>query len=210
MATESATGTHKDPVTGEMISKTELKRRTAQREREARKAEKAAQQPAAAKSEKVNEDDLNPNQYYELRSRQILKLRETQDPNPYPHKFNVTKSITNYIEEFGPEGLIKPGERLEGTTVSLAGRVHNIRASGQKLRFYDLHGEGKKVQIMATLQDASDPDKFVEPRDSTSAATSSASSACPPEPRRANSPSRPRRWSSSRPTCTSSRRRISG
>jgi lysyl-tRNA synthetase class 2 len=165
MATENAAGTHKDPVTGEMISKTELKRRIAQREREAKKAEKAAQQPAAAKSEKVNEDDLNPNQYYELRSRQILKLRETQDPNPYPHKFEVSLSITNYIEQFGPEGIIKPGERLEGKEVRLAGRVHNIRASGQKLRFYDLHGEGKKVQIMATMQDAANPEKFVEIHD---------------------------------------------
>ncbi|KAJ7584857.1 hypothetical protein C8J56DRAFT_788700, partial [Mycena floridula] len=34
--------------------------------------------------------------------------------------------------------------KLEGTTESLAGRVHNIRASGNKLVLYDLHGEGKK------------------------------------------------------------------
>ena len=68
---------------------------------------------------------------------------------------------------------------MEGTTESLAGRIHNIRSSGPKLRFYDLHGEGKKVQIMAQLQyvatmgfylwtdrgasvrDASDPQTFV-------------------------------------------------
>ena len=41
---------------------------------------------------------------------------------------------------------------MEGTTESLAGRIHNIRSQGQNLRFYDLHGEGKKVQIMAQLQ----------------------------------------------------------
>ena len=61
-------------------------------------------------------------------------------------------SITEYIEKCGPEGVIKAGEKLEGKTVSLAGRIHNIRASGQSLRFYDLHGEGKKVQIMAQKQ----------------------------------------------------------
>ena len=48
--------------------------------------------------------------------------------------------------------VIKPGEKLAGTKQALAGRIHNVRASGQKLRFYDLHGEGKKVQIMATMQ----------------------------------------------------------
>jgi lysyl-tRNA synthetase class 2 len=93
-----------------------------------------------------------PQQYYELRCRQVQKLRETQSPNPYPHKFHVSSSITAYITKYGPEGKIPPGQRLQGVTESLAGRIHNIRASGQKLRFYDLHGEGKKVQIMATLQ----------------------------------------------------------
>ncbi|KAF5376853.1 hypothetical protein D9757_008879 [Collybiopsis confluens] len=155
MATEN-TGTHKDPVTGEMISKNELKRREERRKKEAAKAAKAA--PVQAK---VKDDDLNPNQYYELRSRQILQLKETQNPNPYPHKFHVTKSISSYITEYGPEGKITPGSKLEGVQESLSGRIHNIRASGQKLVFYDLHSEGQKVQIMATQQDAADPESFV-------------------------------------------------
>ncbi|KAG8946896.1 lysyl-tRNA synthetase [Tulasnella sp. 424] len=158
-------GTHKDPVTGEMISKTELKRREKQRAKEAAAAAKAASapQPAAgsAKAAAEKEDDLNPNQYFELRSRQIQKLRQTRDPDPYPHKFNITKSLTHYVEEYGPEGIIKPGEKLKDVTVSLAGRIHNIRASGQKLRFYDLHGEGTKVQIMAQAQDAASAEEFL-------------------------------------------------
>ncbi|KAK0462462.1 uncharacterized protein EV420DRAFT_1189031 [Desarmillaria tabescens] len=160
MATE-ATGTHKDPVTGEMISKTELKRREKQRAKEASKAAKPPPPAAKAKAEnKPSDDDLNPNQYYELRSRQIQALKASQNPNPYPHKFNVTSSITSYIDTYGPEGKIPSGTKLEGTTESLAGRIHNIRSSGSKLVFYDLHGEGKKVQVMATQQDASDPSSF--------------------------------------------------
>jgi lysyl-tRNA synthetase class II len=54
-----------------------------------------------------------------------------------------------------------PGQKLTGEIVALAGRIHNIRHSGQKLRFYDLHAEGKKVQIMATLQDDKDPENFI-------------------------------------------------
>ncbi|KAJ7800317.1 lysine-tRNA ligase [Mycena olivaceomarginata] len=165
MAAES-TGTHKDPVTGELISQNvrinqELKRREKARAKEATKASKApAPQAAAAKEAKPSDDDLNPNQYYELRSRQILNLKQTQNPNPYPHKFHVTRSISSYIDTYGPKGKIEPGTKLTGVEESLAGRVHNIRASGPKLVFYDLHGEGKKVQIMATLQDAADPDSF--------------------------------------------------
>lgn len=91
-------------------------------------------------------------QYFELRSRQIQKLRESQSPNPYPHKFEVSRSLTSYIKKYGPKGVIEPGEKVKGITEALAGRIHSIRSSGQKLRFYDLHSEGKKVQIMATLQ----------------------------------------------------------
>lgn len=87
-----------------------------------------------------------------MRSRQIYNLKTTQSPNPYPHKFNVSRSITSYIETYGVEGKIAPGTKLQGTEESLAGRIHNIRASGTKLVFYDLHGEGLKVQIMATQQ----------------------------------------------------------
>ncbi|KAI0075884.1 lysyl-tRNA synthetase [Panus rudis PR-1116 ss-1] len=170
MATEQQPTTanlHKDPVTGEMISKTELKRREKQREKEAKKAQKAAAapaKPAAAAAAGPSEDDLNPNQYYELRSRHIQKLKETQDPNPYPHKFEVSISITHYIEKYGPEGVIKSGEKLENVTEQLAGRIHNIRQFGA-LKFYDLHGEGKKVQIMASKQDAKNPDAFTTVHD---------------------------------------------
>ncbi|EJF57574.1 class II aaRS and biotin synthetase [Dichomitus squalens LYAD-421 SS1] len=132
---------------------------------EARKVEKAAQAlpKPAAKSTAAKEEDLSPKpqQYFEIRSRNILKLKETQSPNPYPHKFHVSISITDYIDKYGLEGKIQAGQKLEGVTEALAGRIHNVRASGRSLRFYDLHGEGVKVQIMANKQNAEDPDNFV-------------------------------------------------
>ncbi|KAJ3896921.1 hypothetical protein GG344DRAFT_36001 [Lentinula edodes] len=160
MSTENA-GTQKDPVTGEMISKTELKRREKQRQKEAAKAAKPVPTQPQKKKKDVSDEDLNPNQYFELRSRQILHLKKTQKPNPYPHKFHVSTSITSYIDTYGPEGKIIAGTKLTGVEESLSGRIHNIRSSGQKLVFYDLHGEGKKVQIMANQQDAADPDSFI-------------------------------------------------
>ncbi|VDC05952.1 unnamed protein product [Peniophora sp. CBMAI 1063] len=169
-AAAAPAGTHLDEVTGEMVSKQELKRRKAQREKEARKAEKgpapaAKKADAEAGAQKAKEDDLNPNQYFELRSRQIQKLRETQDPNPYPHKFDVSISIEQYIKKYGKDGLIKAGDKLgPNDAQSVAGRVHDIREFG-KLRFYVLHGEGHKLQIMATPQDAASPDTFAATHD---------------------------------------------
>jgi lysyl-tRNA synthetase class 2 len=55
---------HKDPVTGEMISKTELKRREKQRktaEEKAKKAEKAQANAPAKAAGKPKEEELTPN-----------------------------------------------------------------------------------------------------------------------------------------------------
>ncbi|KAJ2777868.1 lysyl-tRNA synthetase [Coemansia linderi] len=146
--------THRDEVTGEMVSKSELKRRMKQREKDAKKADRAAAAPpAAAKNTQVDaesaETELNPNQYFEIRSKAVDRMRE-EGPYPYPHKFHVSMSLPEFIEKFGH---MKTGESQPEVEVSLAGRIHNKRASGSKLRFYDLHAEDKKVQIMAAIQD---------------------------------------------------------
>ncbi|KAJ2084185.1 lysyl-tRNA synthetase [Coemansia sp. RSA 988] len=143
---------HTDPVTGEHVSKSELKRRAKQRDKEAKRAQAQAQAPvASSKASKPNtEDDLSPNQYFEIRNRAVDKMRE-EGPYPYPHKFHVTMSITDFIEKFGD---MKASESKPDVEVCLAGRIHNIRAAGTKLRFYDLHGEDRKVQIMASANDA--------------------------------------------------------
>lgn len=64
----------------------------------------------------------------------------------------MTRSLESYIELYGAEGKIPAGTKLVGTTESLAGRIHGMRANSNNLRFYDLHGEGVKVQIMANAQ----------------------------------------------------------
>ncbi|KAL0077747.1 lysyl-tRNA synthetase [Phycomyces blakesleeanus] len=154
----------KDPFTGEMVSKSEIKRRTKQREKEAAKAAKAAAAPVVekTKSAEEGEDELNPNQYFELRSKSIRHLRETQQPNPYPHKFQVELSLPEFIAKYND---IPTGERQDNQIVTVSGRIHNKRAAGAKLRFYDLHGEGVKIQVMAAAQDAEDESKYAEIHD---------------------------------------------
>ena len=60
--------------------------------------------------------------------------------------------LPQFIQVYGAEGKIKAGDRLTDKVEALAGRVHNIRSSSQKLKFYDLHAEGVKIQIMASAK----------------------------------------------------------
>ncbi|ORZ36085.1 hypothetical protein BCR44DRAFT_47341 [Catenaria anguillulae PL171] len=154
---------YQDPITGEMISKSELKRREKQRQKDAAKAEKAAAapaKPAAAAAKAVSaedqEEDLSPNQYFEIRSKAVAKMQADGRINPYPHKFHVSMGLPAFIEKYS--SMLEPGQRLDGEIVSLAGRISSKRSSGAKLRFYDLTAENVKVQVMASLQDHADPE----------------------------------------------------
>ncbi|KAE8135807.1 hypothetical protein BDV38DRAFT_122119 [Aspergillus pseudotamarii] len=143
-----------DEVTGEKVSKSELKRRQKLREKEAKKKEKeAAAPPKPAKKTSAEEDEANltPNQYFEIRSKRINKLRETKQPDPYPHKFQVTDDLRQFLKEY--EHLGK-GDQLPDKTVRIAGRIYTKRSSGAKLIFYDIRAEGVKVQVVCQAQNA--------------------------------------------------------
>ncbi|KAJ3346119.1 hypothetical protein HDU91_007135, partial [Kappamyces sp. JEL0680] len=140
-----------DPVTGEkQLTSSEFKKRQKLREKEAQKAAKLAAQPATEAKKSKEEEIEDPQKYFENRSKAVLKLRETKEPNPYPHKFHVSVGIKAFIDKYS--GL-KEGEHAE-EVVTVAGRLHNIRSQSKGLIFYDLHGEGLKIQIMASSQDS--------------------------------------------------------
>ncbi|XP_021757460.1 lysine--tRNA ligase, cytoplasmic-like [Chenopodium quinoa] len=76
----------------------------------------------------------------------FLDAQKAAGINPYPHKFNVTMTISEFI---GTYGGLDNGECLEDVLVSLAGRIMSKRPSSSKLLFYDLYGGGVKVQVVA-------------------------------------------------------------
>lgn len=97
-------------------------------------------------------------QYFEHRSKTIKALRAIprgqhtpSKPDPYPHKFHVSISVPNFVEKYSKQ-IKNPGEHLDKEEVSVAGRIHNTRASGAKLRFYDLWSEGVRLQVMGQQQ----------------------------------------------------------
>ncbi|MCJ1484800.1 lysyl-tRNA synthetase [Schaereria dolodes] len=153
---------HLDEATGEKVSKSELKKRQKQRANEGKKKEKAAAAPPRAEkhiSAEEEENNLTPNQYFEIRSAKIKKLRETKAPNPYPHKFNVTTDLREFLKE---HDSIRTGEHRTDIEVRVGGRIYTKRTSGSKLVFYDIRAEGVKIQVMCQAQEATGPVPFEE------------------------------------------------
>lgn len=143
------------PAESETLSKNALKKqmKNQQKEEERRRKEeeKAAKQAANASSSQgqkahlADDEDMDPTQYFENRVKALTAQKEA-GVNPYPHKFFVSMQIAEYIKTYG---VINNGDHLEDVQVSLAGRIMSKRASSSKLFFYDLHGSGAKVQVMA-------------------------------------------------------------
>lgn len=144
----------------------ELKRRLKAEQKAKEKAEKAAQQPLKTEktpTQKKDTEDISPNEYFKLRSQMIANLKATGGAkHPYPHKFHVTTSLVQFLEKYAN---LQDGEVLENEELSVAGRVHAIRESGAKLIFYDLRGEGVKLQVMATAKHYESEERFVEDTD---------------------------------------------
>ena len=143
----------------ENLSKNELKRRMKADKKAKEKAEKEAKQPQPAKTEngsakQKDDEEIDPNEYFKLRSKSIAQLKDKGD-NPYPHKFHVQISLTEFIEKYNDT----PDGETHDMEVSVAGRVHAKRLQSSKLIFYDLRGEGVKIQVMSNA-------KFFQPEDS--------------------------------------------
>ncbi|KAL7246486.1 hypothetical protein ACSBR2_001558 [Camellia fascicularis] len=132
----------------EVRSKNALKKELKNKQRdEERKAKQAAtmSRPQVQKPQAADDEDMDPTQYFENRLK-ALAAQKSAGINPYPHKFHVSLSILEYIDKY--KGLSN-GEHLEDVEINLAGRIMNKRSSSSKLFFYDLHGDGAKVQVMA-------------------------------------------------------------
>jgi lysyl-tRNA synthetase class 2 len=138
---------------GEPLSKSEFKKR----QKAAEKAQKAAAKAAAKKDkpqpnkkkQQADEEELDPAQYHSNRMKHVLGKKDA-NTNPYPHKFYVTIGIKDFIAKYADQ--IAEGEQMAGESVSVAGRILIKRSSGSKLHFYDLSGDGLKIQVISDLR----------------------------------------------------------
>lgn len=148
------------------LSKNELKRRLkaekqaaekAEKERlKKEKAEKDGQQTIGNGPKVADAECLDPNEYFRLRTSFVNQQKE-QGLNPYPHKFVVSISLTEYIEKYNHQ---ESGQVDKSIVECVTGRIHAKRESGSKLIFLDLRAEGTKIQVMANLSFYKDQDSF--------------------------------------------------
>ncbi|XP_022125432.2 lysine--tRNA ligase isoform X1 [Pieris rapae] len=147
------------------VNTRELKRRLKAEQKLKEKAEKAAQQPVVNVEKKVSkaEEEISPNEYYKLRTAAVAALKNgKKEDHPYPHKFTVTISLEDFIEKYNN---LNNGDVVDDVTLSVAGRIHSIRESGSKLIFYDLRGEGVKIQVMANAKLYVSEEQFIKDTD---------------------------------------------
>ncbi|XP_073142579.1 lysine--tRNA ligase, cytoplasmic-like isoform X2 [Henckelia pumila] len=104
----------------------------------------AARPRQPARRPAAEDEGMDPSQYYENRLR-FLAAQKESGSNPYPHKFEATLTIPEYVKNYGS---LNSGDHLENVEERIAGRLMNKRSSSSKLFFYDLHGGGAKVQVM--------------------------------------------------------------
>ncbi|KAL8195170.1 UNVERIFIED_CONTAM: hypothetical protein K2H54_047432 [Gekko kuhli] len=159
MATPAATGLPGAPAEPR-LSKNELKRRLKAEKKVAEKEAKQKEQsdaPPAPEGAAADEEALDPTQYYRIRSQAIQLLKGTLE-DPYPHKFHVDLSLTDFIEKYS---RLEAGDHLTDVTLRVAGRIHAKRASGGKLIFYDLRGEGVKLQVMANSRNYKSEEEYL-------------------------------------------------
>ena len=150
-----------DEQTGERVSKSEFKKREKQRRIQAHRADRAAAAPPAqtSKRKKDDEEELTPGQFYERRVGVIKRLKETQDPNPFPHHFAVDTDASEFLKKYEH---LKPGEEHKDVEVRIAGRIFSTRESGNFLRFLVLRSNGQRIQIMCQVNNAASEAAFTK------------------------------------------------
>ena len=146
--------TYLDKETGEMVSKSELKKRQKKREADAKKAlkeeekkKKQEEQAAAGGGKKKEVEELDPTKYNDNRKNWLQSKRD-EGVNPYPHKFQRDLRIDEFRAKY--DEIVKDKDVFLEEVVKVTGRVLNMRAASNKLIFIDLEGDSVKIQIFAT------------------------------------------------------------
>lgn len=87
--------------------------------------------------------------FYDARKSKIEELRQNSATHPYPHKFQISCTVAEYVEKYKH---LKNEEQLMDCTEAIAGRILTIRNASSKLAFIDLQSDGSKIQVKLNFQ----------------------------------------------------------
>lgn len=110
--------------------------------------------------EKPKDEDniLSGKAYFQTRLAAVAELKKSTDNHPYPHKFDVSLTLDEFVNKYS---YLQNEETLENSQESVAGRVHSIRGTGSKLTFIDLRGDGFKLQIKVSAKSYESLESYV-------------------------------------------------
>ncbi|KYQ92593.1 lysine-tRNA ligase [Tieghemostelium lacteum] len=123
------------------------------------KPTEATNKKTAGKAKGNAEEDFDPSQYLENRTKQLND--SASGVNAWPHKFHVSHSLPKFVEEFSKI----EGQEERSQPVSVAGRVFSKRQAGNSLVFYTIKGEFQQIQILANKSLFSSEDAFKKTND---------------------------------------------
>jgi lysyl-tRNA synthetase class 2 len=159
MATEGGEQVVRLDENGEPLSKNALKKLLKAEKTAKEKAEKAAKNAAnKPKTAEKEEEITDPSQYKANRENAVIQMGK-DGIDVYPHKFSVDFRLPDFNTEFETKTI--DGEKLEDKAVSIAGRIVSVRRQG-KLYFYDLRGDGAKLQIMSDPRTYESEEEFTK------------------------------------------------
>lgn len=141
----------KDGLTKSERKKQELAKKKA--EKSSAKGGEASSAAAAAAA--PEEDDNDPTNFFNNRTRWVAEQKAAGN-SPYPHKFNVTISLRDFLDKYAN---LKEAEQ-SNDLVSVAGRIYSKTVTSKKLLFYMLHGDHAKLQIFSEYKAYEDKDNF--------------------------------------------------
>ena len=87
-----------------------------------------------------------------------LVMLKNEGLNPYPHKFEITKTFGQFINEYNN---IDTGARLQDKIESISGRVMEIREASSKLVFMTVTSNLFKIQYVFSKEFYENNDNFL-------------------------------------------------
>lgn len=97
--------------------------------------------------------------FYDTRRLKVDELKRNPDTHPYPHKFQISITLSEFCQKYEH---LKNGERIEDKCEQIAGRILSIRRANSKLYFFDVQGDGTKIQAKVNLPTYENKEHFAE------------------------------------------------
>ncbi|GFS37932.1 lysine--tRNA ligase [Nephila pilipes] len=110
-------------------------------------------------NKETEEKFSNGADYYKMRCQEIKHFKE-RGQNPYPHEFEVTISLEDFVNRY--TSSLKKGQSLKEDILSVSGRILSIRKSSSKLIFYVLRERKRCIQILASASLYPSNEEFLE------------------------------------------------